>query len=202
MEWRDRFKKDDTEGILGKHIVSHRKKGKYWMITLYKEKYRDNTVEQYVNFLCEELKYINIIIGQEEVGVFTKQKHMHIALVMNSSSHMPVPFFLEHFPDSHISCDRKDIYRAYCSKPETAIADSRRHFVRDNLVAKAAYAVQPKRVVVSIPKQDELTLLKNKMELMIKDNRMLLGKIQKLEEEISSLAKQIAEQDQPDSEEE
>ena len=192
---------DDPSGVLGEHVTNSRKKGKYWMNTLYRSDYEDLTMERCINIL-KELDYVDIIIAQAEVGEHSGEEHIHIALVLNSSDHQPVPAFTKAFGRVYISNSRRDIYRSYCSKRETMIPKSRVEWIKDSSTAKVMSNIKPKRIVVtqgveeksnSIQVNEYKELVKyvsslgEQLETLARDNLALTNKLEVVERDNVSL---------------
>lgn len=87
------------------------KKGLYWMLTLYTQR----PLEDFIK-LAQGCPWVIHIVSQVEIGEVTKERHIHMSLIMDRSSRKPIPYFNKYFGLAHINSNRTDAYLPFCSK--------------------------------------------------------------------------------------
>lgn len=201
---------DDFENILGDHIDCHRKKGRYWMLTLYEKDYTDFSLSGYMGKL-QNIENIDSIIGQIEIGEKSRLKHMHLGIIMNDGDFRPVLPFERLFNVFYCSNDRVDIYTAYCCKDRSFIGNkvNRDKWVRPKMSTislskpKVQLVIKNRETKENASKEDHEQLKKlieeqkTRINILVTEltevNNATLSKITNLEEQINLLKKQLIE---------
>jgi hypothetical protein len=117
--------KDDREDrVIKECITNPQKSGYYWMLTIYEENTENFTIKSCITDLKNNLRHLESIVAQMEVGESSKEKHIHISITFKVSTCKPVNTFNRLFPGVYISCDRDPIYNSYCVKKYTRVKNS------------------------------------------------------------------------------
>lgn len=107
--------------------ISLKKRSRFWMLTIYKENVEeeeDFTVRSCIEAIKNNLEEIDYIVGQLEIGQYSGEPHIHIAITFNNSICYPVRSFYSLFPNVYISSSKNSIYNSYCMKEETRVEGS------------------------------------------------------------------------------
>lgn len=119
---------DLKDGVISEEpVVKSTKKGYYWLLTVYRENVSGEfSLEKIINKIRENVKHVRSVVGQEEIGEVSKEKHFHISVTLSISSSTPVTSFNKILPGVYISnTSIKGRYDSYCSKSYTKSKDSK-----------------------------------------------------------------------------
>lgn len=119
---------DIDEGLHGEEAdISLKKRSRFWMLTIYKENVDSDeefTVRGCIENIRNTFKEVDYIVGQLEIGHYSGEPHIHIAITFNISTCYPVEKFYSLFPNVYICSNKNSIYNSYCMKAETRVEGS------------------------------------------------------------------------------
>jgi hypothetical protein len=115
---------DKSDNIISDTPVTNiKKKGYYWLITIYDDKKGDFSVEGCMKKIKNGVKHVKSLVGQMEMGEVSKERHIHISITFEISSAVPLTSLNKLFPESYIcNSSKPGLYDSYCSKKFTRIS--------------------------------------------------------------------------------